>query len=64
MFEDEETRKPKGQVLGADLSPMSIEALKDYVTDLEAEIVRVRSEIARKQAALGGAEALFGRGRT
>jgi len=42
-----------------DLDPMSIEQLNDYIAELEAEIERVRGEIAGKQAHLGAAEALF-----
>ncbi|MET4697619.1 uncharacterized small protein (DUF1192 family) [Constrictibacter sp. MBR-5] len=58
---EDEPPKPRGRVVGADLSPLSIGDLHAYVADLEAEIVRVRAEIEVKGAARGGAEALFGR---
>ena len=43
------------------LDPMSIEELRDYITDLEAEIERVKVAITRKQAVKLGAEAFFKR---
>ena len=61
MVEDDAPKKPKGRLLGADLSAFSVQDLRDYIEELEAEIVRVRADLTRKQAALGGAEALFGR---
>ena len=44
-----------------DLQPMSIEALEDYIADMEAEIARVREAIAGKQSHRQGAEGLFRR---
>lgn len=41
------------------LDEMSIEALKDYIADLEAEIARVRAAIGAKQSARYGAESFF-----
>ena len=41
------------------LDPMSIDQLDEYIAELEAEIERVRGEIARKRAHFGAAEALF-----
>ncbi|OAN44798.1 hypothetical protein A6A04_08255 [Paramagnetospirillum marisnigri] len=43
------------------LDPMSIEELRDYIGDLEAEILRVREAIKRKEAVKLGAEAFFKR---
>lgn len=43
------------------LEPMSIEELNGYIAELEAEIVRTREAIARKQASRAGAEAFFKR---
>jgi uncharacterized small protein (DUF1192 family) len=40
---------------------MSIEALHEYVGELEAEIARVRETIAAKEKARVGAETLFRR---
>ena len=41
------------------LDPMSIFELEEYITELEAEIERVRRDIAAKQAQHGAAESLF-----
>ncbi len=42
-----------------DLDVMSIEALGEYIEELEAEIERVRGAIKLKEAARQGAEAFF-----
>ena len=41
------------------LEVMSVEALEDYIAELEAEILRVRAEIANKQSAKSTAESVF-----
>ena len=41
------------------LEVMSIEALGEYIEELESEITRVRIEIASKEKAREGAEAVF-----
>ncbi len=41
------------------LEPLSIEALEEYIVELEAEIARVRAEIEAKKSHRGEAEALF-----
>ena len=50
-----QTKKPKPK----DLSDLSIDALHDYIADLEAEIERVRADIAAKQSALSAADSFF-----
>ena len=57
--DDQEPRKnpPTLKVL----DPMSIEELRDYIAELEAEIVRAREAIKRKEAVRAGAEAFFKR---
>ena len=58
MDEDEllpRTKKPGPR----NLEPLSIEALEDYIAEMEAEIARVREEIAAKGEHRSGAEALF-----
>ena len=49
------TKKPAPK----NLEVMSIEALHEYVAELEAEIARVREMIAAKEKARVGAETLF-----
>ena len=41
------------------LEIMSLDALRAYIADLEAEISRARSEIAAKEIARQGAEDVF-----
>jgi len=43
------------------LDPMSIEELRDYIGQLEAEIGRVRAAIAAKEGARAGADSVFRR---
>ena len=44
-----------------DLEVMSIEALGEYIADLEAEILRAKAIIAAKKSVRAGAEGLFKR---
>lgn len=41
------------------LEVLSIEALEDYIGELQAEIERVREEIKRKDSARSAAESVF-----
>lgn len=52
---DPKTRKPKPR----DLDILSVEALTDYIADLEAEIARARAAIAAKGSARNLAESFF-----
>jgi len=52
---DPKTKKPKPR----NLDDVSVDALHEYIADLEAEIERVKGEIAKKKAAIAGAEAFF-----
>lgn len=57
---DENDLEPKvAKPVVKDLAVLSIEALGEYIGELEAEIERVRGEIARKQAAQESAESFF-----
>ena len=42
------------------LAGMSIDALHEYIGELEAEIQRARETIASRQEALGAADSVFG----
>jgi len=57
--DDLEPLVPKAITKPGDLDVMSIEALTEYIAELEAEIDRVRSKIAEKQSARGAAESVF-----
>lgn len=41
------------------LEVMSVEALSEYIQELEAEIERVKAEMERKKSARSSAEGLF-----
>jgi uncharacterized small protein (DUF1192 family) len=59
---DEEELEPRRKAPKLrDLGPLAIVELETYITELEAEIVRVRNDIAAKRKQRGGAEALFKR---
>lgn len=59
---DELELEPRGKPAAPrDLSPMGIAELEDYIAELEAEIARVRVDIAAKLGQRQGAEALFKR---
>ena len=49
------TKKPPPK----NLDTMSIQALEDYIQELEAEIARVRGTIAQKQKAQTAADSFF-----
>ena len=55
LISQRQPRKPK------DLTLLGIAELEEYIFALEAEIARVRGEIATKQKQRTGAEALFKR---
>ena len=57
---DTDDLEPKNkQAPKKDLDVMSIEALGEYIEELETEIERVRSAIKLKEAARQGAESVF-----
>ncbi len=55
--DDLEPQKKKPDL--KNLEVMSIEALNDYIADLEAEITRVRETIKAKEAARQSADSFF-----
>ena len=55
--DDLEPLRPKPSAL--ELETLSVEELTDYISDLEAEILRVKSAIAAKQDHRSSAEAFF-----
>ncbi|MBO6521520.1 MAG: DUF1192 domain-containing protein [Rhodospirillales bacterium] len=58
-IDDLEPKKQKPPKV--DLEVMSIEALGEYIEELETEIARVRDAIKLKEAARAGAESVFKR---
>ncbi len=57
---DEDDLEPRAKPPAPkNLEPLSIEALDDYIAELEAEIRRVRAETDAKKSHRGEAESLF-----
>lgn len=58
---DTDDLEPKRPVLSEpkDLEMMSVEALQDYIGELEAEIARAKKAIEGKQSARNAAESVF-----
>lgn len=60
MAKDDDDNEPRHKPKTLkDLDVMSIEALADYIGDLEAEIARARAKIADKEKARLGAQSFF-----
>lgn len=57
--EDLEPRIQKADV--KNLTILSVDALENYIVELQAEIERVRAEIAGKKAARSAADSVFRR---
>lgn len=60
-MDTDDLEPPKPKPGKPDLEPMSIEALHEYIADMEAEIARARAAIAGKQGVRSHAEQLFKR---
>jgi uncharacterized small protein (DUF1192 family) len=60
-MDEEELEPRRKRAQPKDLTLLGIEELESYIADLEAEIARVRTEIASKLGQRRGAEALFKR---
>lgn len=58
-MEDEDDLPRKTDWQPKNLEPLSIDQLQDYIAILEAEIERVKVDIAAKRSDLGAAEAIF-----
>jgi uncharacterized small protein (DUF1192 family) len=56
---ENEPRPPPKMVIGENLDAISIAELEQRVQALDAEIVRIRAEIAKKQAGKAAADAFF-----
>lgn len=59
--DDEELEPRRKTPKLRDLAPLAVAELETYIGELEAEILRVRDEIAAKRKQRGGAESLFKR---
>ena len=57
--EDEDDLPRPKQIVTRNLERMSIGELNDYIGELEAEIVRVRADIKKKQSVMAAGDAFF-----
>jgi len=58
-MEDEDDLPKKSDWQPKNLTALSIDQLEDYISVLEGEIARVRTDIAAKRSKRGAAEAIF-----
>jgi uncharacterized small protein (DUF1192 family) len=61
-MEPEDLEPRKKATAPRELDSLSVEELRNYIAELEAEIDRVKAKIAAKQAHLTGAASLFKQG--
>ncbi len=59
VMDEEDLEPQRAKPKPRNLDPMSLEQLNEYIAEMEAEIERVRAEIAGKSAHLNAAESLF-----
>lgn len=59
VFDTDELDPIKNKPRKKDLTRLSVADLKDYITDLQAEIARAEAEILKKNGARKGAEGFF-----
>lgn len=59
MF-DEDGRKINIRSFPANLEPLSVQELQEYIQELQDEITKVEAEISKKKASQDAAAALFG----
>ena len=56
---DEAPKKPANMVIGENLDAISVAELEQRIQALESEIIRLRTEIAKKLASRNAADAFF-----
>jgi uncharacterized small protein (DUF1192 family) len=56
---DDEPKKPANMVIGENLDAISVAELEQRIQALESEIIRLKAEIAKKQASRSAADAFF-----
>ncbi|MBL8630124.1 MAG: DUF1192 domain-containing protein [Rhodospirillaceae bacterium] len=59
VFDTDDLDPIKKKPQKKDLSRMSVDDLKEYITNLKAEIARAETEILKKDSAKKGAEGFF-----
>jgi uncharacterized small protein (DUF1192 family) len=56
---DDAPKNPANMVIGENLDAISVAELEQRIQALDSEIIRLRAEIAKKQASRNAADAFF-----
>lgn len=56
---DDAPKKPTNMVIGENLDAISVAELEQRIQALDSEIIRLKAEIAKKQASRSAAEGFF-----
>ena len=56
---DDAPKKPANMVIGENVDAISVAELEQRIQALDSEIIRLRAEIAKKQASRNAADAFF-----
>lgn len=56
---DDAPKKPAKMVIGENLDAISVAELEQRIQALDSEIIRLKAEIAKKQASRNAADAFF-----
>jgi uncharacterized small protein (DUF1192 family) len=56
---DDAPKKPANMVIGENLDAISVAELEHRIQALDSEIIRLKAEIAKKQASRNAADAFF-----
>jgi uncharacterized small protein (DUF1192 family) len=56
---DDAPKKPANMVIGENLDAISVAELEHRIQALDSEIIRLKAEIAKKQASRSAADAFF-----
>jgi uncharacterized small protein (DUF1192 family) len=56
---DDAPKKPSNMVIGENLDAISVAELEQRIQALDSEIIRLKAEIAKKQASRNAADAFF-----
>ncbi len=56
---DDAPKKPTNMVIGENLDAISVAELEQRIQALDSEIIRLKAEIAKKQASRNAADAFF-----
>ena len=59
MFDDDQSKRPRGHEVGMPIDTMSVEELNERIALLKAEIVRLEQAIGAREKTRSEADSLF-----